>query len=62
MLGAWILFAPPEVGTFAGLLGIVGYAVGQGVAIAIFAWLGPEIRRRVPEGTTVLEWVPPALR
>ncbi len=57
VLGAWILFAPAEVGTFAGLLGIIGYAVGQGVAIAIFAWLGPEIRKRVPKGTTVLEWV-----
>ena len=57
VLGAWILFAPPEVGTFAGLLGIIGYGVGQGVAIAIFAWLGPQIRARVPQGTTVLEWV-----
>ncbi|MGI9658998.1 MAG: sodium:solute symporter family transporter [Gaiellaceae bacterium] len=57
VLGAWILFAPPEVGTFAGLLGIIGYAIGQGIAIAIFAWLGPQIRQRVPKGTTVLEWV-----
>ena len=57
VLGAWILFAPPEVGTFAGLLGIIGYAVGQAVAIAIFAWVGPRIRRKVPNGTTLLEWV-----
>ena len=57
VLGAWILFAPAEVGTFAGLLGIIGYALGQGIAIAIFAWLGPKIRQKLPEGTTVLQWV-----
>ncbi|MCY4085781.1 MAG: sodium:solute symporter [Actinomycetia bacterium] len=57
VLGAWILFAPPEVGTFGGILGIVGYAVGQAVAIAIFAYVGPRIRARMPTGTTVLEFV-----
>lgn len=56
-LGAWILFAPPEVGTFAGLLGVVGYAVGQALAIAVFAWLGPLVRERLPTGTTVLGFV-----
>lgn len=56
-LGTWILFAPPEVGTVAGLLGILGYAVGQGAAIAIFAWLGPAMRQRVPRGSTILEYV-----
>ena len=58
VLGAWILFAPPEVGTFGGILGIVGYAVGQAIAIAIFAYVGPRIRARMPTGTTVLEFVP----
>ncbi|MFQ5426026.1 MAG: sodium:solute symporter [Gaiellales bacterium] len=57
VLGAWILFAPPEVGTFAGILGVIGYAVGQAVAIAIFAFVGPRVRRRLPDGTTVLQWV-----
>jgi solute:Na+ symporter, SSS family len=56
-LGAWILFAPAEVGTFAGLLGIAGYAVGQAAAIAVFALVGPAVRRRVPAGTTLLEFV-----
>lgn len=57
VLGAWILFAPPEVGTFAGILGIIGYAVGQAVAIAVFAYVGPAVRKRMPDGTTVLEFV-----
>ncbi|HEX6207781.1 MAG TPA: sodium:solute symporter, partial [Actinomycetota bacterium] len=56
-LGTWILFAPPEVGTFGGLLGILGYAVGQAAAIAIFAWLGPLVRDRLPSGSTILGWV-----
>jgi solute:Na+ symporter, SSS family len=56
-LGAWILFAPPEVGTFGGILGIAGYAVGQGAAIAVFAFLGPAVRRRAAGATTLLEFV-----
>jgi len=56
-LGAWILFAPPEVGTAGGLLGVLGYAVGQAVAIGVFAWLGPAIRSRLPEGSTILGFV-----
>jgi solute:Na+ symporter, SSS family len=56
-LGAWILFAPPEVGTFGGFLGIAGYAVGQAAAVAVFAALGPRIRALMPQGTTILEFV-----
>jgi Na+/proline symporter len=57
VLGAWILFSPPEVGTFAGLLGILGYAVGQGVAVAVFAFVGPRVRALAPHGTTLLGFV-----
>lgn len=57
VLGAWILFSPAEVGTFAGILGVVGYAVGQAIAIGVFALLGPALRRRLPHGTTVLQFV-----
>ncbi len=57
VLGAWILFAPPQVGTFAGILGVIGYAVGQAVAIAVFAYVGPQVRKRMPDGTTILEFV-----
>lgn len=57
VLGAWILFSPPEVGTFAGLLGILGYAVGQAVAVAVFAFVGPRVRALHPHGTTLLGFV-----
>lgn len=56
-LGTWILFAPPEVGTFGGFLGIFGYALGQAAAIAVFAVLGPMMRDRLPVGSTILEFV-----
>ena len=53
-LGAWILFSPPEVGTFAGFLGILGYALGQALAVAVFAVVGPRVRELAPTGTTLL--------
>jgi SSS family solute:Na+ symporter len=57
-LGAWILIAPPQVGALGlGLLGVLGYAVGQAAAIAAFAYLGPKVRRWIPEGTTILDFV-----
>lgn len=56
-LGTWILISPPEVGTFGGLLGISGYASGQALAIAAFAYLGPRVAAWVPEGSTILEFV-----
>lgn len=54
VLGAWILFSPPEVGTFGGLLGVLGYALGQAAAIAAFALVGPRVRSLLPTGTTLL--------
>jgi solute:Na+ symporter, SSS family len=56
-LGAWILFSPPEVGTFAGLLGISGYALGQALAVVVFAGVGPRVRALAPSGTTLLGFV-----
>lgn len=57
-LGAWILFAPPEVGAVGlGFLGIFGYAIGQALAVAVFAVVGPAVRERVPRGTTILDFV-----
>jgi len=48
--GAWILFAPPEVGAFVGPLGVAGYAIGGAAPFLAFAWIGPRIRRVVPHG------------
>ncbi len=56
-LGSWILFAPPEVGEYVGVLGVIGYAVGGGLPFVAFAWLGPKIRDAAPDGVTLTDWV-----
>ncbi len=48
--GAWILFAPPEVGAFVGPIGIAGYALGAGAPFLVYALVGPRIRRIAPQG------------
>jgi solute:Na+ symporter, SSS family len=56
-LGAWILFAPPEVGAFVGLVAVAGYALGAAGPIVAFALLGPRLRKTVPAGHTLTEFV-----
>jgi solute:Na+ symporter, SSS family len=56
-MGAWILFAPPEVGAFVGLVAVGGYALGAAGPIVAFALLGPRLRRVVPAGHTLTEFV-----
>lgn len=56
-LGVWILFTPPEVGTFAGLAGILGYGLAAASPFVVLAWFGPAVRRRLPEGITLSEYV-----
>lgn len=56
-LGVWILFTPPEVGTFAGVAGIVGYGLAAACPFVVLAWFGPAVRKRLPEGFTLTEFV-----
>ena len=56
-MGAWILFAPPEVGAGVGALGVAGYAIGAAAPIAAFGILGPRIRAIVPTGHSLSEFV-----
>jgi solute:Na+ symporter, SSS family len=56
-MGAWILFAPPEVGAGVGALGVAGYALGAAAPIAAFGLLGPRIRAVVPSGHSLAEFV-----
>lgn len=55
-LGAWILFAPPEVGAFVGPVAVAGYALGAALPFVVLAWCGPAIRRRMPEGRSIGEY------
>ncbi len=55
-LGAWILFAPPEVGAFVGPVAVAGYALGAAFPFLVLAWCGPAIRRRMPQGRSIGEY------
>ncbi|NIC40714.1 sodium:solute symporter family transporter [Aquabacterium sp. A08] len=55
-LGAWILFAPPEVGAFVGPVAVAGYALGAALPFLVLAWCGPAIRRCLPHGRSIAEY------
>ncbi|KAA1172345.1 sodium:solute symporter [Marinobacter salinexigens] len=55
-MGAWILFAPPEVGAFVGPVALAGYALGAALPFIVFAMLGPRIRESMPEGRSISEF------
>lgn len=55
-MGAWILFAPPEVGAGVGLVAVVGYAAGAAAPVLLFAALGRRIRVAVPQGHSLGEF------
>jgi Na+/proline symporter len=56
-LGGWILFAPPEVAVLDGGLGVLGYAIAAALPFLAFAWIGPRLRRIIPEGITLTDFV-----
>ncbi|GHE21740.1 sodium:solute symporter [Halomonas urumqiensis] len=55
-MGAWILFAPPEIGAFVGPLALAGYAIGSALPFIVLGLYGPAIRRRLPEGRSIGEF------
>ena len=56
-MGAWILFAPPEVGAGVGVVAVAGYALGAAAPIALFGYLGRILRRKVPSGHSLTEFI-----
>jgi hypothetical protein len=55
-LGSGVLFSYPQIATIAGVQGLVVYALSSALPILVFAWLGPIIRRKCPEGFVLTEW------
>lgn len=55
-MGAWILFAPPEIGAFVGPVAIAGYAVGSALPFVILGLIGPAVRRQLPTGRSLTEF------
>ena len=56
-IGSWVLFSPPEVGVTAGITGIIGYSLGSAFAVMIFAWLGLKLRKIMPKGHALTEFI-----
>lgn len=56
-MGVWILFSPPQVGATSGIAGIVGYCIGSAAPMLLFTQLGPRIRRLMPTGHSLNEFV-----
>ncbi|TFH85958.1 sodium:solute symporter [Billgrantia azerbaijanica] len=55
-MGAWILFAPPEIGAFVGPVAVAGYAIGSALPFIVLGHYGPAIRRHLPEGRSIGEF------
>ena len=56
-LGAWILFSPAETGTWAGIVGLIGYSIGSAAPLLAFIFLGARLRRLMPDGHSLTEFV-----
>jgi Na+/proline symporter len=55
-LGSGILFSYPQLATITGVQGVVVYAITSAAPLMIFAYLGPIIRKKCPEGFVLTEW------
>lgn len=55
-LGSGILFTYPNIAAIAGVQGLVVYTLSSSLPLFIFAFLGPIIRRKCPEGFVLTEW------
>jgi Na+/proline symporter len=56
-MGVWILFSPPQVGATSGIAGVIGYCLGSAAPLLLFTQLGPRIRRLMPTGHSLNEFV-----
>jgi len=54
--GAWVLFSPAEAATWAGVPGVLGYALGQAAPLLALAFIGPRMRRLMPHGHSLTEF------
>jgi Na+/proline symporter len=56
-MGAWILFALPEIATVTGILGVVAYTLACILPLIMFAVLGPYVRSHSPDGFTISDFI-----
>lgn len=56
-MGCGILTTYPEIATIAGVQGLVVYGVSSALPMLMFAFIGPVIRKRCPDGFVLTQWV-----
>ncbi|HLG24416.1 MAG TPA: hypothetical protein VI564_05800 [Candidatus Nanoarchaeia archaeon] len=56
-MGAWILFSPSETAASFGLMSLIGYSLGSASAAFIFIFIGKRIRKLMPFGHSITEYV-----
>lgn len=56
-MGAWVIFAAPETGANFGWWGVFGYAAASTLPFGVMAILGPQVRKRFPDGFCLADWV-----
>ena len=55
--GVWILIGPSEAATWGGIGAIIGYALGQGLPFLAFISIGKRMRKIMPEGNSLTQFV-----
>ncbi|CEP63313.1 uncharacterized protein LALA0_S07e07294g [Lachancea lanzarotensis] len=56
-VGVGVLSTFPKIANVDGLQGLLVYALSCGLPMFLFAFLGPRIRKKVPDGFLLTEWV-----
>ncbi|EDO18686.1 hypothetical protein Kpol_1055p41 [Vanderwaltozyma polyspora DSM 70294] len=56
-LGCGVLSSYPQIANIDGLHGLLVYALSGGLPMFLFAFLGPLIRKKTPNGFVLTEWV-----
>lgn len=54
--GSGLLFSPPEVGATMGLPAVIGYGIAIATPFLLYRSVGPQIRKRMPTGHSVVEY------
>jgi Na+/proline symporter len=57
MFGTWVLLSPGETGANFGIIALVGYAIGMAGIPVMYMFVGPRIRRLMPNGHSLTEYI-----
>ena len=55
-MGIWVLLGPSEVGYYGGFWDVFGYALSASTPFLLLAYVGPIIRKKLPNGVTLADY------